>query len=94
MYIDPSLSSSSFSISFFSLIITSTIIVPPVTNAQIMPPIHTLLNHTPFPDPEQDVGINELLVMLSYKLKLSDMADVVQKIEYLEGVLGNEDGLS
>ncbi|KAI3722810.1 hypothetical protein L2E82_33913 [Cichorium intybus] len=32
--------------------------------------------------------------MLSYKVNLSNMADVFQKNEHLEGVLGNDVGLS
>ncbi|CAH1451195.1 unnamed protein product [Lactuca virosa] len=43
---------------------------------------------------EQDAGVDELLAVLGYKVKSSDMADVAQKIEHLEGVLGNDDGLS
>lgn len=43
---------------------------------------------------EQDAGDDELLAVLGYKVKSSDMADVAQKIEHLEGVLGNDDGLS
>lgn len=45
-------------------------------------------------DEEQDAGVDELLAVLGYKVKSSDMADVAQKIEHLEGVLGNDDGLS
>ncbi|KAI3519529.1 hypothetical protein L1887_08725 [Cichorium endivia] len=43
---------------------------------------------------KQDVGDDELLAVLGYKVKSSDMADVAQKIEHLEGVLGNDDGLT
>ncbi|KAK9060060.1 hypothetical protein SSX86_020764 [Deinandra increscens subsp. villosa] len=43
---------------------------------------------------EQDAGVDELLAVLGYKVKSSDMVDVAQKIEHLEGVLGNDDGLS
>ncbi|KAI3696275.1 hypothetical protein L1987_79287 [Smallanthus sonchifolius] len=43
---------------------------------------------------EQDAGVDELLAVLGYKVKSSDMADVAQKIEHLEGVFGNDDGLS
>ncbi|KAL4574387.1 hypothetical protein LXL04_021216 [Taraxacum kok-saghyz] len=43
---------------------------------------------------EHDAGVDELLAVLGYKVKSSDMADVAQKIEQLEGVLGNDDGLS
>ncbi|KAM0019952.1 putative transcription factor GRAS family [Helianthus debilis subsp. tardiflorus] len=43
---------------------------------------------------EQDTGVDELLAVLGYKVKSSDMVDVAQKIEHLEGVLSNDDGLS
>ncbi|XP_024988337.1 DELLA protein GAI1-like isoform X2 [Cynara cardunculus var. scolymus] len=43
---------------------------------------------------EEDAGVDELLAVLGYKVKSSDMVDVAQKIEHLEGVLGNDDGLS
>nr|QCQ83071.1 DELLa protein GAI1-like protein [Ambrosia artemisiifolia] len=43
---------------------------------------------------DQDTGVDELLAVLGYKVKSSDMADVAQKIEHLEGVLSNDDGLS
>ncbi|KAI3497856.1 hypothetical protein L1887_33444 [Cichorium endivia] len=43
---------------------------------------------------QQDVRDDDLLSVLGYKVKSSDMADVAQKIEHLEGVLGNDDGLS
>ncbi|KAL4586723.1 hypothetical protein LXL04_011367 [Taraxacum kok-saghyz] len=43
---------------------------------------------------DQDAGVDELLAVLGYKVKSSDMVDVAQKIEHLEGVLGNDDGLS
>ncbi|KAL8224401.1 hypothetical protein R6Q57_019876 [Mikania cordata] len=43
---------------------------------------------------DQDAGVDELLAVLGYKVKPSDMADVAQKIEHLEGVLSNDDGLS
>lgn len=44
---------------------------------------------------EQDAGgVDELLAVLGYKVKSSDMVDVAQKIEHLEGVLGNDDELS
>ncbi|KAI3720128.1 hypothetical protein L6452_21038 [Arctium lappa] len=37
---------------------------------------------------------DELLAVLGYKVKSSDMVDVAHKIEHLEGVFGNDDGLS
>ncbi|XP_076902983.1 DELLA protein GAI1-like [Bidens hawaiensis] len=43
---------------------------------------------------QQDAGVDELLAVLGYKVKSSDMVDVAQKIEHLEGVLSNDDGLS
>lgn len=43
---------------------------------------------------DQDAGVDELLAVLGYKVKSSDMADVAQKIEHLEGVLCNDDELS
>ncbi|KAL3510553.1 hypothetical protein ACH5RR_029954 [Cinchona calisaya] len=45
---------------------------------------------------QQDAGVDELLAVLGYKVKASDMAEVAQKIEQLEEVLGNaeNDGLS
>ncbi|KAI3731563.1 hypothetical protein L1987_62752 [Smallanthus sonchifolius] len=43
---------------------------------------------------EEDAGVDELLAMLGYKVKSADMVDVAQKIEHLEGVLGNDDELS
>ncbi|KAD7116605.1 hypothetical protein R6Q59_006669 [Mikania micrantha] len=43
---------------------------------------------------EEDAGVDELLAMFGYKVKSSDMVDVAQKIEHLEGVFGNDDGLS
>ncbi|CAH1425114.1 unnamed protein product [Lactuca virosa] len=43
---------------------------------------------------EQDANIDELLVVLDFKVKSCDVADIAQKIEHLEGVLGNDDGLS
>lgn len=45
-------------------------------------------------DEEDAGGVDELLAVLGYKVKSSDMVDVAQKIEHLEGVLGNDDGLS
>ncbi|CAK9156020.1 unnamed protein product [Ilex paraguariensis] len=43
-----------------------------------------------------DAGNDELLAVLGYKVRLSDMADVAQKLEQLEMVMGTgmEDGLS
>lgn len=43
-----------------------------------------------------DAGMDELLAVLGYKVKSSDMAEVAQKLEQLEEVMGNvqEDGLS
>ncbi|KAG5247325.1 DELLA protein [Salix suchowensis] len=38
--------------------------------------------------------MDELLAVLGYKIKSSDMADVAQKLEQLEMVLGSEDGIS
>ncbi|KAF6144585.1 hypothetical protein GIB67_006077 [Kingdonia uniflora] len=48
--------------------------------------------------PEQaDAGVDELLAVLGYKVRSSDMAEVAQKLEQLEMVMGNaqaqEDGL-
>ncbi|PWA53346.1 DELLA1 protein [Artemisia annua] len=43
---------------------------------------------------DQDAGVDELLAVLGYKVKPSDMADVAQKIEHLEGVFQNDDGLT
>ncbi|KAJ0430800.1 putative transcription factor GRAS family [Helianthus annuus] len=43
---------------------------------------------------EEDAGVDELLAVLGYKVKSADMVDVAQKIEHLEGVFGNDDGLS
>ncbi|KAM0016720.1 putative transcription factor GRAS family [Helianthus debilis subsp. tardiflorus] len=43
---------------------------------------------------EDDAGVDELLAVLGYKVKSADMVDVAQKIEHLEGVFGNDDGLS
>ncbi|KAJ8761267.1 hypothetical protein K2173_001323 [Erythroxylum novogranatense] len=47
---------------------------------------------------EEDVGggMDELLAVLGYKVKASDMADVAQKLEQLEMVIGTapEDGIS
>ncbi|XP_059649541.1 DELLA protein GAI1-like [Cornus florida] len=45
---------------------------------------------------EQDAGVDELLAVLGYKVKSSDMAEVAQKLEQLEQAMGNaqEDGLS
>ncbi|KAI5677837.1 hypothetical protein M9H77_08787 [Catharanthus roseus] len=45
---------------------------------------------------KQDAGDDELLAVLGYKVKSSDMAEVAQKIEQLEEFMGNvqQDGLS
>ncbi|KAJ6735110.1 DELLA PROTEIN RGL1 [Salix purpurea] len=44
---------------------------------------------------DQDAGgMDELLAVLGYKIKSSEMADVAQKLEQLEMVLGSEDGFS
>ncbi|KAL7613157.1 hypothetical protein Lser_V15G08966 [Lactuca serriola] len=43
---------------------------------------------------DQDSNVDESLVVIGYKIKSCDMADIAQKIEHLEGVLGNNDGLS
>ena len=47
-------------------------------------------------DTQQDAGMDELLAVLGYNVKASDMAEVAQKLEQLEEVIGNapEDGLS
>ncbi|XVE78659.1 hypothetical protein DITRI_Ditri13aG0164300 [Diplodiscus trichospermus] len=48
-------------------------------------------------DEEQDAGgMDELLAILGYKVRSSDMADVAQKLEQLEMVMGTaqEDGIS
>lgn len=39
-------------------------------------------------------GMDELLAVLGYKVKASDMADVAQKLEQLEMVMDQEDGIS
>ncbi|KAK2997755.1 hypothetical protein RJ639_026071 [Escallonia herrerae] len=45
---------------------------------------------------EQDAGDDELLAVLGYKVRASDMAEVAQKLEHLEEAMGHaqEDGLS
>ncbi|KAL2518844.1 DELLA protein RGA [Abeliophyllum distichum] len=45
---------------------------------------------------EQDAGVDELFAVLGYKVKSSDMAEVAQKLEQLEEVMGSvqQDGLS
>jgi DELLA protein len=45
---------------------------------------------------EQDAGDDELLALLGYKVRSSDMADVAQKIQHLEQVMvhAQEDGVS
>ncbi|XP_019160270.1 PREDICTED: DELLA protein GAI1-like [Ipomoea nil] len=41
---------------------------------------------------EQDAGMDELLAVLGYKVKASDMAEVAQKLEQLEEVMGSVQG--
>ncbi|XP_021733118.1 DELLA protein GAI-like [Chenopodium quinoa] len=45
---------------------------------------------------QNDAGVDELLAVLGYKVRSSDMAEVAQKLEQLEQAMGNvrEDGLS
>ena len=45
---------------------------------------------------QQDGGMDELLVVLCYQVRASDMAEVAQKLELLEDLMGNAqgDGLS
>ncbi|KAK9750284.1 hypothetical protein RND81_02G184300 [Saponaria officinalis] len=45
---------------------------------------------------QNDAGVDELLAVLGYKVRSSDMMEVAQKIQLLEKVIGNaqEDGLS
>lgn len=43
---------------------------------------------------QQQGGMDELLAALGYKVRASDMADVAQKLEQLEMVMGHEDGIS
>lgn len=45
---------------------------------------------------KETAGVDELLVVLGYKVRSSDMADVAQKLEQLEMVLGSvqDDGIS
>ena len=45
---------------------------------------------------QQDAGMDELLAVLGYNVRSSDMVDVAQKLEQLEMVMGNaqEDGIS
>ncbi|KAL8463952.1 hypothetical protein ACS0TY_033770 [Phlomoides rotata] len=45
---------------------------------------------------EQDAGMDELFVILGYKVKSTDMADVAEKLEQLEMAMGSsmEDGVS
>ncbi|GAB2226738.1 hypothetical protein Droror1_Dr00022558 [Drosera rotundifolia] len=46
-------------------------------------------------DDDGDGGMDELLAVLGYKVKSSDMTDVAQKLEQLEMAMGNtEDGIS
>ncbi|KAK8942166.1 DELLA protein GAI1 [Platanthera guangdongensis] len=39
-------------------------------------------------DPEMDAGMDELLAVLGYKLRYSDMEDVAQKLEQLDRAMG------
>ncbi|KAK4269391.1 hypothetical protein QN277_022553 [Acacia crassicarpa] len=43
-------------------------------------------------DEAQDGDMDELLTVLSYKVRSSDMADVAQKLEQLEEAMGNVQG--
>ncbi|KAK4261743.1 hypothetical protein QN277_004700 [Acacia crassicarpa] len=43
-------------------------------------------------DEAQDGGMDELLAVLGYKVRSSDMADVAQKLEQLEEAMGNVQG--
>ena len=45
---------------------------------------------------QQDGGMDELLAVLGYQVRASDMAEVAQKLELLEDLMGNAqgDGLS
>ncbi|KAM0013513.1 putative transcription factor GRAS family [Helianthus debilis subsp. tardiflorus] len=43
---------------------------------------------------KEGTDVDELLAMLGYKVKLAYIVDVAQKIEHLEGVFGNAEGLS
>ncbi|KAI3730662.1 hypothetical protein L1987_61834 [Smallanthus sonchifolius] len=43
---------------------------------------------------QPEAGYDELLAGVGYEVKSSDMFEVAQKIEHLEGFLGNDDGLS
>ncbi|CAI9111384.1 OLC1v1011602C1 [Oldenlandia corymbosa var. corymbosa] len=47
-------------------------------------------------DEQPDAGMDELLAVLGYKVKSSDMADVAEKMEQLERMMGTtmEDGIS
>nr|XP_043627786.1 DELLA protein 2-like [Erigeron canadensis] len=58
----------------------------------IAPPAVGISGKSKMWDEEQDTGVDELLAELGYKVKSSDMADVAQKIEHLEGVFQNDDG--
>ncbi|KAK1387024.1 DELLA protein [Heracleum sosnowskyi] len=42
----------------------------------------------PWNDCEQDAGVDELLAVLGYKVKSSDMADVAEKLQHLEEAMG------
>lgn len=47
-------------------------------------------------DSEKDAGVDELLAVLGYKVRSSDMTEVAQKLEHLEEAMGQaqEDGIS
>lgn len=42
----------------------------------------------PWNDCEQDAGDDELLAVLGYKVKSSDMVDVAEKLQHLEEAMG------
>ncbi|KAI7741851.1 hypothetical protein M8C21_023685 [Ambrosia artemisiifolia] len=74
--------------------------IPPSTSSSTVADVtetsnnHNNKNNNMWNHEEQDAGVDELLAMLGYKVKSADMVDVAQKIEHLEGVLNNDDGLS
>ena len=41
---------------------------------------------------QQNGGMDELLAVLGYQVRASDMAEVVQKLELLENLMGNAQG--
>ncbi|KAI3497827.1 hypothetical protein L1887_33401 [Cichorium endivia] len=88
-------------ISYPSSTSTSTSTPGGVSSATTGPPLHSFTSDVTGKGKnmwdeleDQDAGDDELLAMLGYKVRSSDMVDVAQKIEHLEGVLGNDDGLS